>query len=80
MHLRGVLGFEGAAVDLLNTWAARARGKTPPGEEPPWCARNYVPYWSQIISKEAQRGAAEEIVSRVREETTAREAIRTRGG
>ena len=65
---------------LLNTWAARARGKTPPGEEPPWCARNFVPYWSQIISKEAQRGAAEEILSRVREETAAREAARVRGG
>ena len=68
------------AVDLLNRWASRARGKTPPGEEPPWCARNYVPYWSQIISKEAQRGAAEEIIWRVREETTAREAVRSRCG
>ena len=47
---------------------------------PPWSARNYVPYWSQIISKEAQRGAAEEIVSRVREEVAAREATRVRGG
>ena len=73
-------GMEGAAVSTLNDWAARARGKTPPGEEPPWCARNYVPYWSQILSKEAQRGAAEEIISRVREETTACEAVRTRSG
>ena len=61
-------------------WASRARGKTPPGEEPPWSARNYVPYWSQIISKEAQRGVAEEILSRVREEVAAREASRVRGG
>ena len=51
----------------------------PPGEEPPWCARNYVPYWSQIISKEAQRGAADEIIARVREEASAREAMRVRG-
>ena len=72
-------GFEASAVALLNTWAARARGKTPPGEEPPWSARNYVPYWSQIISKEAQLGAAEEILGRVREETAAREAARARG-
>ena len=50
------------------------------GEEPPWSARNYVPYWTQIISKEAQRGAAEEIMSRVREEVAARETTRARGG
>ena len=73
-------GFDRDAVNLLNEWGARARGKTPPGEEPPWCARNYVPYWSQIISKEAQRGAAEEIISRVREEVAAREASRVRSG
>ena len=72
--------YDAAAVTLLNGWASRARGKTPPGEEPPWSARNYVPYWSQIISKEAQRGAAEEIVSRVREEVAAREATRARSG
>ena len=72
-------GFNKGAVEVLNRWAARARGKTPPGEEPPWSARNYVPYWSQIISKEAQRGAAEEIISRVREETSVREAERARG-
>ena len=73
-------GFDTEAVKLLNEWGSRARGKTPPGEEPPWSARNYVPYWSQIISKEAQRGAAEEIMSRVREEVAAREATRARGG
>ena len=72
-------GFEEPVCNLLNNWAARARGKTPPGEEPPWSARNYVPYWSQLISKEAQRGAAEEILSRVREEAGAREAARARG-
>ena len=73
-------GFDEGAVKLLNEWGSRARGKTPPGEEPPWSARNYVPYWSQIISKEAQRGAAEENVSRVREEVAAREATRARSG
>ena len=73
-------GAERATVELLNDWAARARGKTPPGEEPPWCARNYVPYWSQILSKAVQQGAAEEIIARVREETHAREAQHTRGG
>ena len=41
--------------------------------------RNYVPYWSQIISKEVQRGAAREIVDRVREEANAREQARARG-
>ena len=72
-------GFEGSVVSLLNDWAACARNKTPPGEEPPWSARNYVPYWSQILSKEVQLGAAEEILSRVREETGARQAARARG-
>ena len=72
-------GFNKGAVKVLNDWAAHARGKTPPGEEPPWSTRNCVPYWSQIISKEAQRGAAEEIISRVREETSVREAERARG-
>ena len=72
-------GFEESAVRVLNDWARLARGKTPEGEEPPWSARNYVPYWSQIISKEAQRGAAAEILSRVREESAAREAARARG-
>ena len=67
------------AVSLLNRWAARARGKTPPGEEPPWCARNYVPYWSQIISAAAQRGVAAEILTCVREETSVR-AVLARGG
>ena len=71
-------GMEGAAVSTLNDWAARARGKTPPGEEPPWSARNYVPYWSQLLSKEAQRGAALEILGRVSDEAAAREASRLR--
>ena len=73
-------GMDRDAVDLLNAWASHARGKTPPGEEPPWCARNFVPYWSQLLSKEAQRGAAEEIIGRVREEATAHEARRARSG
>ena len=59
-------------ASLLLTWGSKARGKTPPGEEPPWSARNYVPYWSQIISKEVQRGAAREIVDRVREDQCSR--------
>lgn len=41
-------------------------------------ARNYVPYWSQLISAAAQRGAAEEILYRTREEAGAREAARGR--
>ena len=65
-------GFEHEVVELLNDWAARARQKTPEGQEPPWSARNFVPYWSQILSTTVQRGAAAEILSRVREETAAR--------
>ena len=53
-----------------------ARNKTPPGEEPPWSARNFVPYWSQLLSKEAQRGAAVEILNRVYDEAADREAAR----
>ena len=58
--------FGGAApevVRLLDDWSVAARNKTPPGEEPPWSARNFVPYWSQLLSKEAQRGAAVEILN-----------------
>lgn len=73
-------GFSPAVVDLLNDWAAAARGKTPEGQEPPWSARNFVPYWSQILSTKAQRGAAAEILSRVREETAACNATHARGG
>ena len=65
-------------VDRLNIWAKAARGKTPPGEEPPWCARNYVPYWSQILSKTVQLGAAEEILYRVKEEAAELEIARAR--
>ena len=39
-----------------------------------------VPYWSQILSTKAQRGAAAEILSRVREETAACNATHARGG
>ena len=66
-------------MSLLNEWAARARGKTPPGEEPPWCARNYVPYWSQILSKAVQTGAAEEILTFLTAESNKRDARSARG-
>ena len=72
-------GFEAGAVNLLNDWARLARGKTPEGEEPPWSARNFVPYWSQVISSAAQRAAAAEILSRVREEVATRNAMSMRG-
>ena len=62
-----------------NDWARLARGKTPEGEEPPWSARNFVPYWSQVISSAAQRAAAAEILSRVREEVATRNAMSMRG-
>ena len=52
-------------MQLLEDWGRAARSKTPPGEEPPWSARNFIPYWSQLLSKEAQRGAAIEILNRV---------------
>ena len=73
--------FGGAAPEamrLVSEWSRAARAQTPPGEEPPWSARNYVPYWSQLLSKEAQRGAAVEILSRVSDEVAAREASRLR--
>ena len=73
-------GFEHEVVELLNDWAARARQKTPEGQEPPWSARNFVPYWSQILSTTVQRGAAAEILSRVREETATRSAMHARSG
>ena len=71
-------GFDVRVTELLNEWGKRARGKTPEGEEPPWSARNFVPYWKQV-SLEIQRGAAAEILSRVREEAGARNAARARG-
>ena len=75
--------FGGAApevVSLLGEWGRAARSKTPPGEEPPWSARNFIPYWSQLLSKEAQRGAAIEILNRVDGEAADREAARLRSG
>ena len=63
---------------LLEGWGRSARSKTPPGEEPPWSARNFIPYWSQLLSKEAQRGAAIEILNRVDGEAADREAARLR--
>ena len=76
--------FVCAAVSSLSSlirsdWARLARGKTPEGEEPPWSARNFVPYWSQVISSAAQRAAAAEILSRVREEVATRNAMSMRG-
>ena len=67
-------------LQLLEGWGGAARSKTPPGEEPPWSARNFVPYWSQLLSKEAQRGAAIEILNRVDGEAADREAARLRSG
>ena len=52
---------------VLNDWARLARGKTPEGEEPPWSARNFFPYWSQVVSTSAQKAAAAEILSWVSE-------------
>ena len=37
-------GFEGSVVSLLNDLSKAARAKTPPGQEPPWPARNFIPY------------------------------------
>ena len=72
-------GLEEDAVELLNDWARLARGQTPPGEEPPWSARNFIPYWSQVLSSTAQRAAAAEILNRVREEVATRNAMHARG-
>ena len=55
----GAMGADGRA--LLEKWARKARSRTPEGEEPPWSARNYRPYWTQLLSIAAQRGAAREI-------------------
>ena len=67
---------------VFEGWGRTARSKTPPGVEPPWSARNFIPYWSQLLSKEAQRGAAIEILNRVDGEAADREAarLRTAGG
>ena len=53
--------------------------RRPPGEEPPWSARNFIPYWSQVLSATAQRAAAAEILNRVREEVATRNAMHARG-
>ena len=70
--------FGGAApevLSLLEGWGRAARSKTPPGVEPPWSARNFMPFYSQ-------RGAAIEILNRVDGEAADREAarLRTAGG
>ena len=72
-------GFEGSVVDLLNELSKAARAKTPPGQEPPWSARNFVPYWSQLLSREVQLGVADEIIARTREEAASIEAGNGRG-
>ena len=60
-----------------------ARGKTPEGEEPPWSARNFFPYLlvpgRSSASTSAQKAAAAEILSRVREEVATRNAASMRG-
>ena len=67
-------GFEEGVVSLLNDWSKAARAKTPPGQEPPWSARNFIPYWSQLLSREVQLGVADEIIARVHEKAAALEA------
>ena len=71
----GRKGDPGARFD----WARLARGKTPEGEEPPWSALNFFPYWSQVVSTAAQKAAAAEILSRGREEVATRNAASMRG-
>ena len=81
LRLRVFEVFGGAApevLSLLEGWGRTARSKTPPGVEPPWSARNFLPYRSQLLSKEAQRGAAIEILNRVDGEAADREAARLR--
>ena len=60
-----------------------ARAKTPPGQEPPWSARHFVPYWSQprsqLLSREVQLGVADEIIARVHEKAAEIEAGNGRG-
>ena len=73
-------GFGPEAADLLMRLAVRARRKTPDGEEPPWAARTFVPYHSQLISAAVQCEAAEEILDRVRMETGVRQGAHERAG
>ena len=72
-------GFEGGVVDLLNNLSKAARAKTPPGQEPPWSARHFVPYWSQLLAREVQLGVADEIIARVHEKAAEIEAGNGRG-
>ena len=73
-------GFNKVAADLLMYLAMRARRKTPAGEEPPWAARSFVPYHSQLISAAVQCEAAEEILDRVGYETDIRQGELNRSG
>lgn len=42
-------------------------------------SQNFVPYWSQLLSREVQLGVADEIIARTREEAAAIEAGNGRG-
>ena len=48
-----------------------------------WSARNFIPYWSQVLTSQrdgtARRRAAAEILNRVREEVATRNAMHARG-
>ena len=77
--LSWILGRHPDARRAASSIARLARGKTPEGEEPPWSARNFFPYWSQVVSTSAQKAAAAEILSRVREEVATRNAASMRG-
>ena len=75
--LPGCFLMLGEPRPVLRAW--RAARCTPEGEEPPWSARNFFPYWSQVVSTSAQKAAAAEILSRVREEVATRNAASMRG-
>ena len=69
-------GFEHEVVEPLNDWAARARQRRPRAR-----SRRGRPATSQSsATPTVQRGAAVEILSRVREETAARSAMHARSG
>ena len=73
-------GFGLEAARLLQDLAARAKRKTPEGEEPPWAARTFVPYHSQLISASIQCEAVEEILDRVNYESAKRQGNSERAG
>ena len=51
-------------LQLLEGWGRAARSKTPPGEEPPWSARNFIPT-CQILNR-ADGEAADREAARLR--------------